>query len=250
MEKVFIVAEIGVAWNGSLQAAKKMIEFSAKAGADTVKFQIFSENEIRDSPHYEKLKEMILDKETLKVLKTCAEVNKVEFFASAMYPEAIDLLMEVDCDYIKLREKDSTNYLLIDKALETNKAVFISTTQRPLELKYLWHPQILWFYCLPYYPPNLEQFDLNDASTYHGVSSHFPHYTLDLAAASLSLSQYNKPYVIEKHVMIDFPEWTIKGTVQFPEWEKPIDAPVSITFNQLKELVTHVRRLEKLPIQE
>jgi sialic acid synthase SpsE len=41
MTKTFIIAEIGVNHNGSLNIAKKMIDAAKKAGADAVKFQIF-----------------------------------------------------------------------------------------------------------------------------------------------------------------------------------------------------------------
>jgi len=39
----FIVAEIGVNWNGDLKLAKKMMLQAKKAGADAVKFQAFNE---------------------------------------------------------------------------------------------------------------------------------------------------------------------------------------------------------------
>ena len=39
--KVFIIAEAGVNHNGSLDICKKLVDVSAKAGADAVKFQTF-----------------------------------------------------------------------------------------------------------------------------------------------------------------------------------------------------------------
>ena len=36
---IFIIAEIGINHNGSIEIAKKMIDFSVEAGADAVKFQ-------------------------------------------------------------------------------------------------------------------------------------------------------------------------------------------------------------------
>lgn len=248
--KIFIISEIGVNWNGSLTLAKEMIERSAEAGADAIKFQLFTKNEIVDSPYYEKLKKMVIpDLGTLTMLKTCAERNNLEFIASAMYPQAIDWLNKLGCNFIKIRERDSANYDLINKALKTGRTILISTTKRPLNLYYLYHPNIRWMYCLPYYPPRLDQFDLNLAATYHGISSHFPHYTCDLAAASVALAKYGAPYIIEKHVMLK-PDERLMRELQGEPFIECIDFPVSITFNQLKELVSHVKRLEQLTIRE
>ncbi|MEK7208065.1 MAG: N-acetylneuraminate synthase family protein [Patescibacteria group bacterium] len=45
-EPVFIIAEAGVNHNGKLALAKKLIDAAAKAGADAVKFQTFSPDEL------------------------------------------------------------------------------------------------------------------------------------------------------------------------------------------------------------
>ena len=59
MSKCFVISEIGINHNGSLDIAKKMITVSKDAGADAVKFQkrtidlVYSEeqlNKFRDSP--------------------------------------------------------------------------------------------------------------------------------------------------------------------------------------------------------
>jgi sialic acid synthase SpsE len=39
MKKTYIIAEIGINHNGSLDVAKKLIDISAAAGCDAVKFQ-------------------------------------------------------------------------------------------------------------------------------------------------------------------------------------------------------------------
>ena len=44
--KVFVIAEIGVNHNGKIDLAKKLIIKAAEAGADCVKFQTFSANNL------------------------------------------------------------------------------------------------------------------------------------------------------------------------------------------------------------
>ena len=45
----FVVAEIGVNWDGDFELVKKMISNAKKAGCNAVKFQSFNENIVRDS---------------------------------------------------------------------------------------------------------------------------------------------------------------------------------------------------------
>ncbi len=45
-EPPFIVAEAGVNHNGDIALAKKLIDAAAKAGADAVKFQTFTPDEL------------------------------------------------------------------------------------------------------------------------------------------------------------------------------------------------------------
>ena len=46
----FVVAEIGVNWDGNLEIAKEMMVQSKKAGCDAVKFQAFTEELVKDHP--------------------------------------------------------------------------------------------------------------------------------------------------------------------------------------------------------
>jgi len=52
---VFIVAEIGVNWNGNFNLAEKMMNIAKKAGCNAVKFQAFNEELISEHPEKERL---------------------------------------------------------------------------------------------------------------------------------------------------------------------------------------------------
>ena len=47
---VFVVAEIGVNWDGDFEIAKSMMENARNAGCNAVKFQSFNEDIIKDHP--------------------------------------------------------------------------------------------------------------------------------------------------------------------------------------------------------
>ena len=247
--KFTVIAEIGVNWNGDLELAKAMIGAAKEAGCDIAKFQLFRDEQIRDSPHYDKLKRMILTKQDCILLKEEAELKGLEWFASAMYPEAIDLLQELKCKKVKIRYKDNRNMKLIDKALETNMTVLISEQQKLSDtLYYRYHPQIKHMYCLPDYPPLMKDFNPDYAATFDGISDHFPFQIASLAYAVLTK---NEAPIIEKHVMVTYSylEKHFGTTCEVLGYHRaldPIDANVSIIFTHLETLVRNLRLIEQM----
>ncbi|RPI71546.1 MAG: N-acetylneuraminate synthase, partial [Ignavibacteriales bacterium] len=93
-EPVFIIGEIGINHNGSLEIAKKMIEGALYAGCDAVKFQKRTpelcvpenkKNEPKDTPwgkmtYFEYKKRLEFGKEQYKIIdKYCQEKNIIWF---------------------------------------------------------------------------------------------------------------------------------------------------------------------------
>lgn len=235
MTRFFVVAECGVTWNGDLDLAFEMIRQSAKAKADAVKFQLFRRGQILESPHYELLKKMCLSKDDCVKLKEVADSHNIEFFASTMYLDAVDILKEIGCKKVKIRFKDHDFEPLVNKAVDSGMEVFISTDKRPSDPFLRYHPKIKWLYCLPFYPPQIEQFQLDYAKTFDGISCHFPHNVCALAYAACTIVE--NP-IIEKHVMFD--SWSDLSTT-------PIDWAASVTMSQLKQLVNDLRLIEQMP---
>ena len=244
-KKVNIIAECGVNWDtiddfGTPNAVDMI--FAAKgAGADFVKFQLFNEATIDKSPLKKRLANLILTEEGVKHLKEVANEREIGFILTPMYLEAVDIAAKYG-DYIKIRFKDRENQPLIDKALETGKTVLISVPSKPIGAL-LYHPRVQYLYCIPRYPPEIEDFNVEIACSCHGFSSHYPHTVCDLAYV---INRFYAECFIEKHVMFAPPEWSIKGTVEFPEWHKPLDEAVSITFEELKCFVKQVKMIEKM----
>ena len=87
-------------------------------------------------------------------------------------------------------------------------------------------------YCISEYPTKLEKINWNDAVKYDGFSDHTLGITAPLIFAMLKKQQKTKNIVIEKHVKLI----NSKGP----------DASSSITTQQLSELVTGIRQIEKI----
>ena len=97
--------------------------------------------------------------------------------------------------------------------------------------------------CLPRYPPEIEDFNLDLASSCDGFSSHFPHTVCDLACV---INRLQNEYFIEKHVMLPKREPTKIEGYSTPESLPPIDAAVSINFQELKNLICQIHMIEKI----
>lgn len=229
-----VVAECGVAWPDFAHALE-MIFQSKKAGADYVKFQLFNADVIEESPHREKLEPKILGETQVEALKTRADEVKIGFILTPMYLKAVDLAAK-HADFLKIRFADHENEPLIDKALATGKTLLMSVPYKPLVMTRFYHPRIKYLYCIPRYPPHIEDFNLELAATCQGFSSHFPysHMVCDVAYA---INRLYKQCFIEKHVMF-------KPTRK--RRKKPLDAEVSVTFEQLHSLVGHFKLIEQM----
>lgn len=250
---VKVIAECGVNYS-NFEEAKLMIAEAKKSGSDYVKFQLFNEETIADSPFKERLEPLILDEDKVKTLKDEADKCKIGFVLTPMYPEAVDIVAKY-ADAIKIRFKDHENEALIDKAVETGKTVLMSV---PAPL--LGHGDRTWpfisrvyqLYCIPRYPPEPEDFNLDQACACKGFSSHFPHTLFDLAFAINRI--YNDVF-IEKHVMlgIGYRAFFTKESLENPSSTaeiyfkpEPIDAAVSIGFPELKNFISQLQLIERI----
>ena len=218
-----IVAEVGVNFD-SIREAEIMIGLAARMGADAVKFQVYDEAIIKDNPKYEQLMKIMLDKEKLQHLKSVADAAKIEFFATPMFVEAVDWLNDIGVERFKIRHADRSNKELIKKAINTGKQVIISCESiDPNNRAWTSIDNVLLMYCIPKYPPKVVAMP-QIFNTFEGYSNHLPLVSPPLLAAARGAK------IVEVHVKQG-------GTT-------PIDDAVSITFQELAELVRLVREME------
>ena len=64
----FIVAEIGVNWNGDAILLENMIENAKKAGCNAVKFQSFDEKIVKDHPQSSHLLKSSVSKSNIELI--------------------------------------------------------------------------------------------------------------------------------------------------------------------------------------
>ncbi|WP_028306334.1 N-acetylneuraminate synthase [Desulfitibacter alkalitolerans] len=142
--KVFIIAEIGVNHNGSLEMAKSLIDFAVEAGADAVKFQTFRADQImlHNTPkasyqtrntditetQYEMIKKLELDEQMHLILKEYSLKQHVQFISTPFDAPSLDFLVHtLQLPIIKIASGEITNAPLLLKAARSGKRIILST---------------------------------------------------------------------------------------------------------------------------
>lgn len=141
---VYIIAEAGVNHNGSLAAAKKLVDAAARAGADAVKFQTFRAENIAGvrAPKavYQKeatgskesqlqmLKKLEIDEKSHEILiRRCGE-KKIQFLSSPFDIPSLQLLAgKLGLNRIKIASGEITNAPLLLEAARSGRRVILST---------------------------------------------------------------------------------------------------------------------------
>ena len=145
-ELPFIIAEIGINHNGSVEIAKKLIDMAKECGADAVKFQkrtidIVYTKELLDSPRQSPLGHtQRAQKEGLEFGKSeYEEINKyckeksIYWLASAWDEKSQEFLGQYGLPFNKIASAMLTHKKLVEMVAEEKKHTFISTGMSSFE---------------------------------------------------------------------------------------------------------------------
>lgn len=228
----FVVAEIGVNWDGELSIAKDMMIHAKNSGCDAVKFQAFEEDIVKDHPESSRLMKTSISSENIEDIDRLSKSVGIEWFCTPMYPKAVNLL-EPYVKKFKIRVADGRKILcnkdtkLFDAILKTNKEIIISCETSPIKNKYYKSNNIKWLYCVPKYPCNFSDLDFSNMSDFNGYSNHCPHFLAPLTAVILGAE------IIEIHITSD-------KTKNF------FDNNVSFDYDDLENLLKLIRLAEPI----
>lgn len=229
---IFLVAEIGVNWDGDFELARNMLTKAKEVGFDAVKFQAFNGEIIGDHPQKERLLKSSISQSNIEQINELSKSAKIEWFCTPMYPEAVTFLEPFVKRY-KIRESDgrilmkNTTSPLIDRILDTEKEIIVSTNENPNKTKFYENKKIKWLYCVPKYPCSLEEINFKEIKNFDGYSNHCDHIIAPLTAAILGVD------ILEIHVTAD-------------KNKNFIDNPVSFDLNEIKELIRLIKLSEKI----
>jgi len=140
LKKVFIIAEIAQAHEGSLGLAHSYIDALAETGVDAVKFQ--THVAVAESSHFEQFrvkfsyedetrfdywKRMEFSQDQWVGLKKHCEEKGMEFISSPFSCAAVDLLETLNVNRYKIGSGELQNYLMLDKIAQTGKPIILSS---------------------------------------------------------------------------------------------------------------------------
>ncbi|MEM0358657.1 MAG: N-acetylneuraminate synthase [Candidatus Hadarchaeales archaeon] len=252
----FIIAEAGVNHNGKLGLAKKLIDAAKKAGADAVKFQVFSAEDLVTTrapkamyqkratgkgTQYEMLKELELSESEFETLAKYAKKKRIVFLASAFNEENVDLVERLGVPAFKVPSGEITNFPLLRHIARKGKPIILSTGMSTLEevqealevMKKEGAGDIVLLHCVSNYPAKIEEVNLRAIKTLRsafgvpvGLSDHTVGITIPIAAVAIGAS------IVEKHL-------TLSKKLPGP------DHKASLEPDEFKRMVVGIREVER-----
>lgn len=242
--RTYVIAEIGINHRGSIEIAKQLIDSAVRAEVDAVKFQTYITEKRAPKGNdeiFKILKDLELPFEAFKELKDYTSQYNVDFFSTPFDEESVEYLESIGMDLYKIASFDVVNHKLLREVAKTGKPVILSVGMSNLdEIKEAYEilkegtKNIAILHCISSYPTKEEDAKLSNIYRLQeefdcviGQSDHTNDIIVPLYAVAAGAQ------VIEKHFKID-------------EDFECIDAPVSITEEQMAKMVKEIRRIEKI----
>lgn len=228
LDKPYIIAEAGVNHGNSLDVAKELILQAAQAGADAIKFQTYTADELvckgtpkfwnHESAEGKNQHEAYQDiggfpYEWYPTLIEYCESLGIEFLSTPFSFEAADRLNEMGMRAFKVASSDMSHIPFLEHLAKFGKPILLSTGAATMEeikesvlaIRNAGNDQIVVMHCTLCYPTKAEDANLKAVGTLRrtfrdltiGLSDH----TLGLIAPTMAIA-YGAT-VIEKHFTID-----------------------------------------------
>lgn len=225
-EAVFIIAELGINHNGSVDLAKRMIAAAAKAGAHAVKLQkrtveaVYSDAELlrpRESPfgttNGDLKRGLELDRDAYAEIDRACHDAGLLWFASCWDRAAVDFIERFDPPCFKIASPCLTDHELLRRHRDTGKPILLSTGMSTIEeidaaVGLLDPGRLVLMHCTSAYPSQPDELNLlamrQLAERYRvpvGYSGHEVGLATTVAAAVLGA------VAIERHLTLDRAMW-------------------------------------------
>jgi len=224
----FIIAEIGLNHNGSVELAKRLMDAAKEAGCSAVKFQSYrAENRLSKAVKENRYAEELINTEesTFEMFKRLefglaehralfAHAKKIgiPIFSAPFDIESVELLESVNCPFYKIASMDVVNLPLIRRIAETDKPIIMSTGMSTLAqiddavntVRSAANPNLILLQCVSSYPASPGDMNLRVMKLLHqefGVPVGFSDHSIGITAATVALAL--GAVVVERHFTLD-----------------------------------------------
>ena len=222
----FIIAEIGINHNGSVELAKKMIDIAVTTGCDAVKFQKRTVDVVYTKEELAKERKSVFgntngdlkrglefgEKEYKEIDKYCKEEN-ILWFASCWDEGSVDFIEKFNPPCYKIASASLTDDNLLKHTRSKGKPIILSTGMSTMEeirhaVSILGEDNLVVMHCTSTYPSNADEMNLmvipelkKEFSCPIGYSGHERGITPSVLAVALGAS------VVERHITTDRTNW-------------------------------------------
>lgn len=252
-QPVFIIAEIGINHNGSLDIAKKMIDGAAHAGCDAVKFQKRTPeicvpkdqwNIERDTPwgrmtYLEYRHKVEFTKSDYAEIDQFCKEKGILWFASCWDEPSVDFMEQFNPPCYKAASASLTDIELLKKKKSTGRPLIISTGMSTMEeietaVEAIGTENLLIAHATSTYPCPPEELNLK---MIHTLKAKYPMCPIGYSGHETGLATTWATVAmgamfIERHITLDRAMW---GT----------DQAASVEIGGLDRLVGNIRDIEK-----
>ncbi|WP_440980933.1 N-acetylneuraminate synthase [Shinella sumterensis] len=264
--KTFVIAEIGVNHNGSLDLALKLVDAAVAAGAKAAKFQTFKADTITarntqtvsyqksaggDDQHAMLKKLELSDRAHYTVAEHCA-AHGIEFMSTAFDAASLDLLCSIGIRRIKIPSGELTNVPYLEDCARRGLPIILSTgmadlhevraaveilksgmpTHFPDDTAGL--PPLVVLHCTSAYPTALDDVNLGAMATMAAelsVPVGYSDHTQGTNVAPIAVA--SGALIIEKHITLD-------RTMSGP------DHAASLEPEELKAMIASIAEVEAI----
>lgn len=260
--RTYVIAEFGVNHNGSLDRAKEGVRKAAEAGADAIKFQTYTADElvVKGTPKFWKAESGVDDhlpgqweaykalegfkQEWYPELMAYCEEHNIEFLSTPFSKEAADYLDSIGMKAFKVASSDMSTLPYLRHIARYKKPIILSTGASSLDeiraavtaIEEEGNEQIVILHCTLSYPTKYADANLAIIRT---LKKEFPWYTIGISDHTMGsfssvIAAAMGATVIEKHFTVD------------KTLDKSADHWLSVDPTELKEIVDGVRKVEEL----
>lgn len=229
MKKIKVIAEAGVNHLNSLDRAKELIVAAAKAGADAIKFQTYTADElvVKHTPKFWNWKGDAHFKTQYDAyaalggfsygyypeLMACCEENQIEFMSTPFSFEAADYLNSIGMKAFKIASSDMSWLSFLEHVAKFQKPIYLSTGAATMDeihqavdtILDAGNGDIILLHCTLCYPTRNEDANLRVIQT---LKTEFPGLTVGISDHTLGvqpsiIAAAAGAEVIEKHFTLD-----------------------------------------------
>lgn len=274
-EPCFVIAEIGINHNGSIDIAKKLIDNAVRAGCDAVKFQkrtieiVYTKEELaKERPSVfgktngDLKRGLEFGKKEYKEIDSYCKSKGIIWFASCWDEKSVDFIEGFDVPAYKIASASLTDDDLLKYTRKTGKPILLSTGMSTLDeishaIDVLGKDNLILFHCTSTYPSDAGEINLKAIPDFIkrfdipiGYSGHERGITPSILAVAYGA------VAVERHITIDRTLWgsdqaasleyeglarMVRDIKQIPTW---CGDGKKIVYEREKPIIKKLRRIK------